>query len=277
VRQENRRLAGARNTGITLARAPLVGFCDSDDVWHPRKGERQVALMDAAPDIGVTFSFSAYLDDAGAPTGQILTTRCLAPRSRDLVRRNHLGNGSTAIVRRTCLERVGMYDESLGNVEEWELWVRIAARLPDRIVGVPEPLTGYRVREGSLSRTYESFLANAWIAIQRFGGYVPGFTRRKAQRAYAEVLRIASRKSLAAGDVGRSRAFLVEALRRSPALLVSDRRALAMACAHVGCLVLPRAAQRLPYRLMERLLQRVQRGTLGPAVMDAWRFAGEST
>src|SRR5262245_45487096 len=37
VTQANRGLAGARNTGIRHARAPLIGFCDGDDVWFPAK------------------------------------------------------------------------------------------------------------------------------------------------------------------------------------------------------------------------------------------------
>lgn len=272
VRQVNRGLAGARNTGILLARAPLIGFCDSDDAWHPLKAALQLAVMEADARVGVTFSFSAYLDDGGAPTGQFLTTRHVVPRVHDLVRRNHLGNGSTAIVRRTCLERVGLYDESLGNVEEWELWVRLAARLPDRFVCIPEALTGYRVRAGSLSVNYESFLANAWIAIQRFRENFPGFTDRGAQRAYAEVLRIASRKSLAAGNIGQSRRFLVEALRRSPTLLLTDVRAFAMACLHLWSAVLPASASGLPYRVTEAVLRRLG-GAFRPATVEAWRFA----
>lgn len=261
VRQENRGLSGARNTGILIARAPFIGFCDSDDVWHPDKAVRQLDVMENSLDIGVTFSFSAYLDDDGSPTGRLLTTRCTAPTVRQLLRRNHLGNGSTAIVRRRCFEDVGLFDESLRSAEEWELWVRIAARTMLRFVCVPEPLTGYRIRAGSLSVSWDIFLRNAWIATQRFAEHVDGFTPAMAQRAYAEALRIASRKSMAAGDVTTSRRFLLEALRRSPSLLLTDPRAAAMAVIHLAGLVLPERGGQLPYRALDALLRRVQRLT----------------
>src|SRR5262245_38901577 len=72
VRQPNRGLAGARNTGILLARAPLVGFCDGDDLWYPAKAERQLAVMEEDAKIGLTFSYSEYWTEAGEPTGQLL-------------------------------------------------------------------------------------------------------------------------------------------------------------------------------------------------------------
>jgi glycosyltransferase involved in cell wall biosynthesis len=274
VHQQNRGLAGARNTGILLARAPFIGFCDSDDVWHPLKAERHLLLMEAAPDIGVSFSFSAYLDEAGRPTGQILGSRCSQPGWRELVRRNHTGNGSTAVVRRACLEQAGLFDESLRNVEEWELWVRIAVHSPLRITRIPEPLTGYRIRTGSLSVDYDSFLRNAWIAIQRFRQYVPDFPERMAQCAYAEVLRIASRKSFAGGAFVQSRRFLLEALQRSPQLFVTDLRALVMLLVHLASLALPDAARGLPYHAVESVLRRLHRTAFEPAFFDALRFAG---
>jgi glycosyltransferase involved in cell wall biosynthesis len=68
VTQANRGLAAARNTGIRHAQAPLIGFCDGDDIWFPDKAEKQVAVMDADDTVGLTFSHSAYLEESGAPT-----------------------------------------------------------------------------------------------------------------------------------------------------------------------------------------------------------------
>jgi len=120
VTQANRGLAAARNTGVAHARAPLIGFCDGDDVWFPDKAAKQLAVMDADATVGLTFSHSAYLDESGAPTGQMLVSRCRQPTTRDLVARNHIGNGSTAIVRRECFAAAGLFDESLASCEDAE-------------------------------------------------------------------------------------------------------------------------------------------------------------
>src|SRR5512136_96831 len=43
-RTENHGVAAARNRGVELARAPLVAFLDSDDLWMPQKLVRHVAF-----------------------------------------------------------------------------------------------------------------------------------------------------------------------------------------------------------------------------------------
>lgn len=233
VSQPNGGLAAARNTGIRHARAPLIGFCDSDDVWHPRKAELQLAAMEGAPEVGVTFSNSAYLDEDGTPTGQLLVCPYEELDARRLLRRNQLGNGSTMIVRAECFRGAGLFDESLASCEDWEMWVRLAARTGCRIRRVAGVLTGYRVREGSLSTGYDRYVAAAEAALERVRGHVPAATARELAHAHAELLRVASRKAFSAGHPEVSRQLLGRALCASPSLPLRDARALVLALAHL--------------------------------------------
>ena len=246
--QANRGLAGSRNSGLLLARAPAIGFCDADDLWFARKAERHLACLDADPRVGLTFSWSAYLDEAGAWTGQYLLSRCRAPSARDLIRRNHVGNGSTVVARRDVFARAGLFDESLGSCEDFEMWVRAAACSGYGVRLLPEVLTGYRVRAGSMSTTYDDFVRGYARALERFRDYVPGFTPRDAARSYAECLRIASRKAFSGGQVALSRALFAAALRRAPSLPLRDWRALGMLALHLGAWPLPPAGQARFYR-----------------------------
>jgi glycosyltransferase involved in cell wall biosynthesis len=255
ITQHNRGLAAARNTGVRHARAAFIGFCDGDDVWHPDKAARHLALMELDASIGLTFSYSAYLDESGAPTGQLLVTRCGQPTAYDLVVRNHVGNGSTPIVRRECFERAGLFDETLRSCEDVEMWVRLSVLTPFTLRLIPEPLTGYRVRPGSLTVSFDNFLAASRLAVQRFQQYLPGVTPRIAERSYAETLRIASRKALSNGQVTLSRSLFLQALHYAPDLVVRDARALGMGILHLLALVLPPRVQTVPYRLLRRLMK----------------------
>ena len=246
--QANRGLAGSRNSGLLLARAPAIGFCDADDLWFARKAERHLACLDADPRVGLTFSWSAYLDEAGAWTGQYLLSRCRAPSARDLIRRNHVGNGSTVVARRDVFARAGLFDESLGSCEDFEMWVRAAACSGYGVRLLPEVLTGYRVRAGSMSTTYDDFVRGYARALERFRDYVPGFTPRDAARSYAECLRIASRKAFSGGQVALSRALFADAVRCAPSLPLRDWRALGMLALHLGAWPLPPAGQARFYR-----------------------------
>jgi glycosyltransferase involved in cell wall biosynthesis len=265
VTQANRGLAAARNTGIRHARAPLIGFCDGDDVWFAEKAARQLAVMDADPQVGLTFSHSAYLDEGGAPTGQLLVSRCRQPTTADLVCRNHIGNGSTAIVRRECFAAAGLFDESLASCEDAEMWTRLSVQAPYGLRLVPEPLTGYRVRASSQMHTFDTYIAGSRTYLERYRSYVPGFGDREAERTYALHLRVLSRKAFSSGQIELSRAILLEALRRSPGIVVRDVRALAMAGLHAIVLVLPPRARAVPYRLGRRVL----RGAYGRLVGGA--------
>ncbi len=267
VTQANRGLAAARNTGIRHARAGLIGFCDGDDLWCVEKAAKQVQVMDADPIIGLTFSYSAYLDERGRPSGQLLVSRCRRPTTRDLVRRNHIGNGSTPIVRRECFALAGLFDESLRSCEDAEMWTRLSVRTPYALRCVREPLTGYRVRPASQMHTFETYIAGSRDYLERYLTYVPGYTRRQAARTYALHLRVLSRKAFSGGQIALSRAILREAMRHSPSIVVSDLRAFAMLALHAAALVLPARLRTLPYQVGRRALRRAYARTIGvPAV-----------
>ncbi|HEU4391938.1 MAG TPA: glycosyltransferase family A protein, partial [Blastocatellia bacterium] len=53
IRTDNRGPSSARNLAIRESRGELIAFQDADDVWHPEKLSRQVALLEEHPELGV--------------------------------------------------------------------------------------------------------------------------------------------------------------------------------------------------------------------------------
>jgi glycosyltransferase involved in cell wall biosynthesis len=224
IRQPNAGLSGARNTGIAAARADLIGFLDGDDAWLPEKAARHVAAMRANPDIGLSFSHSAYMTEAGEPTEQMLLAEKSSPNLHDMIRRNHVGNGSSAVVRRACLVATGPFNTDLRACEDYEMWCRMLNKTSCRAELVPAPLTLYRMRHASLSYDADKFTHQAEAAMLLLRAAMPLVPRRVFDEGQAQHYRIAAWKAATSGASGVSARLLLKALRMQPALLFRDRR-----------------------------------------------------
>jgi glycosyltransferase involved in cell wall biosynthesis len=118
----------ARNAGIRLAQAPLVAFLDADDIWLPGKLARQLDHLAAHPELAVVYT-NTYRQEAGRILGR---TRFddFPPRAG----RKHaatFGFGvrtSSVIARRAVFDAAGLFDETLAEGEDRELWSRLRER-----------------------------------------------------------------------------------------------------------------------------------------------------
>jgi len=238
VRQENRGLAGARNGGIAAARGDFLGFCDGDDLWEPTKLAKHVAFLEADPAVGLSYSGSLLIDADSRPLGLTMTPKTGNITPRDVLLRNPVGNGSTPVIRRACLDDIAFrpagadrdqwFDESLRQSEDIECWIRIALTTGWKIDGMAEPLTRYRIIASGLSanlmRQYET-----WCRVaDRVTEIAPAFAREVLPAARAYQFRYLARRAVSLGDgsaalrlMGRSLASSLHPLRHEPAKTVT--------------------------------------------------------
>lgn len=234
VSQANRGLSGARNTGIREARAPLIAFLDADDVWHREKLARHVAHLAAAPEVGVSFSWSRLVDAQGHGIGAITWPLDRPVRIEDLFCRNPIGNGSTPVVRRAALDaaafpdaatgRTCWFDETFPQSEDIDCWMRIALGSAWRFAVVPEPLTDYRVLPSGLSANVDRQIATWRRFRDRIAVRAPELVAREGARAEAQQLRYLARRAVTSADRGLALRLMREALRLHPRLLMEEPR-----------------------------------------------------
>lgn len=233
VSQPNRGLAGARNTGIAHARAPIIGFLDSDDRWLPEKLALHVIHLDNAADIGVSYAPSRFIDAAGNPLRIVQRPKLTGVTATDIFCRNPVGNGSAPVIRKRALDTVAYphpedpartcwFDESLRQSEDIEMWLRLALVGGVRFEGIGQVLTEYRIGSGGLSaqipRQYETWRGVA----ERVAGYAPGFAAQYTPRARAFQLRYLARRAVQLGDGPMALHLMADAVKSSPAALIAE-------------------------------------------------------
>lgn len=114
----------ARNEGIKAARGDWVAFLDDDDQWHPDKLRKQMELAASDPEIGlVCCGIHSVHADSGRSVLFVPSPR--PDSSRLIFLRNCIGSTTTVVVKKSLLERVGMFDESLPALQDYDLWIRI--------------------------------------------------------------------------------------------------------------------------------------------------------
>ncbi|NDV91402.1 glycosyltransferase [Alteromonas sp. 345S023] len=182
IKQANMGVSKARNVGIQRATGMWVAFLDADDVWLPEKLSHQFEKLEGCK-WSHTNSFYFGYNQSGDTKRSDLSSLKGGNVFDALLTENFLGT-STILVQRDVLLKSGGFDESMRALEDWKLWLDIAADFP--ISYISAPLVKYRVTPGSASRNarevypyHRQLISYAITKIK--GGYLRQSTlKRKA-------------------------------------------------------------------------------------------------
>ena len=210
--QVNLGMSRARNRGCAEAAGEWVAFLDADDTWLPNKLEKQLAAG-ADPRVGLVYTDRFNIGDKGdLPDVQsAIQSLYTGDVYLDLLLLGNHITASSVMVRRSIVQELGGFEESIRGTEDWDLWIRIAERW--QVAACHEPLVCYRFHGGMISGDPSRMIDARRRVIQRAmdsprGRALPAGVRRKIWSATARTngahAAKAGRKSLAFGQFARA-------------------------------------------------------------------------
>lgn len=249
--QQNRGLAGARNTGIRAAVGKYIALLDSDDLWEPEKLAQHVNHLDADPAIGVSFSRSAFINEDGERLNTYQMPKLSGITPGHLLCRNPIGNGSAPVIRREVFADIGFaenlygeqeifyFDDRFRQSEDIECWIRIASLTDWKIEGLTEALTLYRLNSGSLSANIPQQLQTWEAVIDKAREHSPELIDAEGGLARAFQLRYLARQAVRLHDGRMALTMCWRALRQDWRILSREpsRTLVTVGAALTQCLV----------------------------------------
>lgn len=218
-------LSSARNFGIAHARGKYIAFLDADDAWLPSKLQSHVEHLDRSPKVGVSYSGSRFMDEAGVPLNLYQKPKLKRVSARDLFLMNPIGNGSAPVIRKEIFEAVKRedsdhhyFDEGLRQSEDVEMWLRIALMSDWQFAGVKGALTLYRVNHAGLSANVEAQF-QAWRKAMRNNCQInPAFVERYEKIACAYQYRYLARRAVYSRDWRRALKYVASSIASAPSI-----------------------------------------------------------
>lgn len=218
VRQANAGPSAARNVGIRQARGRYCAFLDADDVMLPECLATQFALLAADPGFGLVLTDVMTFDEGGIihrARWNLSETSSETALERLLL--ENFVTTSAVMAPKERLIEAGLFSEDRRVAEDYELWLRLAARW--KVGLIDRPLVRYRYRLGSLSYDKLNSARCTLDVMDVFWREHPEYQRSLAQvrrRSLARHMTNAGAAALGAGKRGAAFGYLLRSLAHDP-------------------------------------------------------------
>lgn len=172
IKKTNGGPSAARNLGITEAKGEFIAFQDADDIWLPEKAALQVEHFQQNSHFGVVFTGSVRFNENGlldsnirkgytVPTGMVF----------DRLLTEHFVAMPSVMVRKSCLDEIGLFEETLIGNEDFNLYLRLARKYAFGFVN--QVLVRIRIHKNNLSDNLEQMCEDEIKNLEKIDSMFP--------------------------------------------------------------------------------------------------------
>jgi len=165
--EENKGEAAARNTGIKAARCDYIAYQDSDDEWLPEKLARQIELLEnASPEVGVIYTgFWKAENHKRTYVPFSWVSQKNGDIHKELLKGNFIGS-PVVLIKKECFNKVGLFDEKLRNLVDWEMWLRVSKYYHFKCID--EPLVIAHYHSDNVSSNHHAFIETLESVLEKY-------------------------------------------------------------------------------------------------------------
>ena len=161
--ETNLGVSSTRKKAFDAATGTWIAVLDSDDMWVPKKLEKQLAFAEK-PGADLVFTASAFMDNDGNPIDWVQH----APETvsyRELLKQNIISN-SSVLVKKELYEKFYVVNDSIYN--DFAMWLQII-KAGYKVCGLDESLLTYRVSSSSRSGNKVKSAIRTWNTYRYIG------------------------------------------------------------------------------------------------------------
>jgi glycosyltransferase involved in cell wall biosynthesis len=181
VNPVNKGISATLNSSIARARGEYISVMGSDDIYEKDKLKKQISVLKSNKNIGAIFGWADIVDNEGTNINKGSELYKLFQQKnknrfewlRHFFYKDNCLCASSAMVRKSCHDEVGYYDERFMQLQDLDLWIRILRHYEIDII--PETLVKYRVLKNSKnvsSEKSDSISRIAWEKLSILENYL---------------------------------------------------------------------------------------------------------
>ncbi|MDE2588041.1 MAG: glycosyltransferase, partial [Patescibacteria group bacterium] len=173
ISKPNGGTASALNVGIKNMTGVWFKWLSADDVLYPNALEEMISESSKIENKENTIFYSNY--DIVNSDGKIVN-KFIEPNYNELesfqqhviLLDHYFGNGTTSLIHRSAIEKYGLFDETIGYKEDYELWLRYCVLHNCRLYLIPKILAKYRVHQKQLTKEKATISLSQTNRIRKF-------------------------------------------------------------------------------------------------------------